>query len=89
MRVQRLICRSKEFEIRKATLITLDLFARDPELLCDSCTVTSDVSLDVFQTFVDAIMGKSVDVTLDNYAKLDLLCRELGFHGLDHDICNI
>lgn len=62
----KLICGRCQMKALKKTLIDLDTFMNDPHLLCSPYTSLSDVSEEIFETFVDAINGKRVVVTADN-----------------------
>jgi hypothetical protein len=60
-------------------------------VLCQTCTafqanpmlphysVTSAVSSEIFQTFLSAVKGQSIEVTPANFAGLSALCGEFGF----------
>lgn len=85
-RSSKLVCGAVAFDIPKSQLIDLDTFNRDPGLLVGEYVVKSDVTAGVFCTFIEAISGKCVHVTRDNYKELEMLSSELGYHGLDDDI---
>jgi hypothetical protein len=77
-----------ELALGDETLSVLGLTLRySCDKFADSVTtsryeVTSPVSVDVFRIFVDAIVGKDVEITTDNVSGLGQLAREFGFWRL-------
>jgi hypothetical protein len=60
-----------------------DLFRDDPTLTVSPYTLTSQVSVSDFRTFVTALEGASVSITKDNLGGLTQLCKEFHFGDLE------
>jgi hypothetical protein len=64
-----------------------DLFASGaaPSRYC----VQSDVTLDLFSLFLEAVSGKDIQITNENVSDLSQLCKEFGFRNLSSKLSDI
>jgi hypothetical protein len=63
-----------------------ELFATSPALLDSPYHVKSQVGLDVFRLFLEAIKGTSATITNQSFAELSELCSEFVFNGLANEL---
>jgi hypothetical protein len=57
-----------------------NLFQSNPTLLATPYPLKSSVTLSIFREFVSAFEGNAVKITNTNFAGLQQLCEEFGFH---------
>jgi hypothetical protein len=57
-------------------------FEDDPTLLARPYQVSSDVPIEAFRVFTNAILGANPTITIENVTSLELLCREFDFREL-------
>lgn len=78
----KIVCGEASFDVPKDVLMRVGLFERIPTLLTDTYVVMNEVSPDVVTSFVDAISGRDIIVTAENYLGLALLSGEFQYTAL-------